>query len=82
MFLFRETERLEDVKRERDAAEAERLQKVARTTEAEHAGAAAGGGERRKLLSPLKALPGELIFFQRVLQLLRGFVPHHRSSFG
>ena len=39
MFLFRETERLEDVKRERDAAEAERLQKVARTTEAEHAGA-------------------------------------------
>jgi hypothetical protein len=32
---------------------------------------------KRVLLSPIKALPGELIFFQRVLQLLRGLATQY-----
>jgi len=73
-FLFRQTETLEETKNQRDATERTRLEEVARTTEEEQAAAAASAlaDSKRLLLSPIKALPGELIFFQRVLQLLRG----------
>lgn len=74
LFLFRKTETLEEVSQIRDLNERERLVKVAQTSEAEAAEAAASSmaDTKRLLLSPIKALPGELIFFQRVLQLLRG----------
>jgi hypothetical protein len=74
IFLFRKTETLEEVSKSRELQERERLVKVAQTSEAEAAEAAASAmaDTKRLLLSPIKALPGELIFFQRVLQLLRG----------
>jgi hypothetical protein len=74
VFLFRNTETLEEVSQSRERKERERLVEVARSTEAEAAEAAASAmaDSKRLLLSPIKALPGELIFFQRVLQLLRG----------
>ena len=74
VFLFRQTETLEEVKMGRDASERTRLEEMAQTTEEEAAAAAAAAlaDSKKLLLSPIKALPGELIFFQRVLQLLRG----------
>lgn len=74
IFLFRKTETLEEVSKSRELKERERLVNVAQTSEAEAAEAAASAmaDTKRLLLSPIKALPGELIFFQRVLQLLRG----------
>lgn len=74
LFLFRKTETLEEVSQARDLNERERLVKMAQTSEAAAAEAAASAmaDTKRLLLSPIKALPGELIFFQRVLQLLRG----------